>query len=159
MSESAPEDLVFQMGRYKAKIPGGLAYTKDHLWVEPCDIARVGITSYRQRFFVDIQNVEFMVGPGSEMLPNTLMVKIEGVKAVAEILFGLEGVVKELNGELKTDPTLVNSATYEQGWLLKAQGVRGALMSAREYQAFLEEDWKQTFEKLVQERTKMLNIQ
>lgn len=159
MVEPEPKDLIFQMGRYKARIPGGLAFTKDHLWVEPGDVARVGITSYRQRFFVDIQNVEFMVGAGTGMHPNTLMVKIEGVKAVAEILFGLEGVVKEINGELKTDPTLVNSATYEQGWLLKVQGVRGEMMSANEYMAFLEEDWKQTFERLVQERTKMLNIQ
>jgi glycine cleavage system H protein len=159
MSEGSPEDLVFQMGRYKAKIPGRLFYTKDHLWVEPCDIAMVGITSYRQRFFVDIQNVEFMVVPGTEMLPGTLMVKIEGVKAVAEILFGLEGVVTEINGELKVDPTLINSDTYEAGWLLKAQGVRGKLMSAKEYMLFLEADWKQTFERLVQERTKMLNIQ
>lgn len=159
MAKPDTNDLIFQMGRYKARIPGALKYTHDHLWVEPCDVARVGITSYRQRFFVDIQNVEFMVGPGTEMHPNTLMVKIEGVKAVAEILFGLEGVVKEVNVELKTDPTLVNSATYEEGWLLKAQGVRGALMSAQEYMVFLEGDWKKTFERLVQERTKMLNIQ
>jgi len=158
MAQPPSDDLIFQMGRYKARVPFGLLYTKNHLWVEQGAVAKVGITTYRQRFFVDIQNVDYPVAPGDGLLSQTIMAKIEGVKAVAEIEFGLEGIVEELNSELKVDPSLINSAPYEEGWLMKVRDVKGELMTPQEYLRFLEADWKQTFEKLVQERTKALNI-
>ena len=146
------EDLIFQMGKFRAKIPKNLHYTKDHLWILLGNPSTVGITSYKQRFFMDVEDISFSVEVGDNIEPGEQIAQIEGVKAVAEVVAAFKGKVKQINEELDLDPTLINASTYEYGWLLKMEGLQGDLMSSKEYLEFVQRDWEKAVEDIMKDR-------
>ena len=102
-------------------IPAQLRYTKDHEWVKvEGNLATVGITDYAQSqlgdiVFVDIQSEGEHLDLGEEFGA------IEAVKTVAEALMPLSGTVVEVNPELESEPQLVNSDPYGEGWMIKIE--------------------------------------
>jgi glycine cleavage system H protein len=140
----------FLMGKYKAPIPSRFLYNQGHLWIAKGKPSTVGLTSYRQRFFLDIEQISFNVKKGDVLKPKTQIAKIEGVKAVSEVISGFSGMVVEINEELNTDPTLINSSNYEQGWLVKVDGVRGDFLEAQEYIEFIQREWEDTVENILE---------
>lgn len=146
------EELVFQMGKFRARIPDDLLYSKTHLWIKKGEVSTIGITHYKQRFFMDVEDISFNVGPGDVLESGKQIALIEGVKAVAEIVAEFEGEVVEINEELDLDPTLINASTYDYGWLVKVKGLEGELLDPRGYLEFIEKDWEDTVEKIVKER-------
>ena len=125
--------------------PADLNYSKEHEWVrmESADVAIVGITEFAQDslgdvVFVELPEVESEVGQFEKMG------EIESVKAVSDLYSPVGGSVLERNEALVDSPELVNDSPYDKGWMLRIAVANGSdlgkLMSASEYESFLESE-------------------
>ena len=98
-------------------VPDDLRYSSDHEWVRlEGDRVRVGITDYAQDalgdvVFVQVPELSAKVSGGDSFG------EVESTKSVSEIYAPLEGTVVEVNGELESNPELVNSDPYGAGWI------------------------------------------
>lgn len=96
-----------------------LKYTKDHEWVRmEDDIAYVGITDFAQGELGDIVYVEI------ETLNETIEMSdvfgtVEAVKTVSDLFMPITGEVVEINDKLESEPELVNTDPYGEGWMVK----------------------------------------
>lgn len=140
------------MGKYKARVDPELKYSKNHLWVKEGDISTVGLTTYKQRFLMDIMQAALEIDVGTSVKVDDPLLKVEGMKAVAEINAPFSGTVVEFNEILNSNPTMVNSEPYERGWIIKVRELDGELLSAEEYVEFLERDWQESIDSIVAER-------
>jgi glycine cleavage system H protein len=121
--------------------PAELKYTKDHEWirVEGSD-AYIGITEFAQRELGDIVYVDIS-SKGKEVAKEEVFGTVEAVKTVSDLFMPLTGTVNETNPALDSQPELVNTDPYGQGWMVKisiknASEVDG-LLSADAYQALV----------------------
>lgn len=96
-----------------------LKYTKDHEWVRvEGDIAYVGITDFAQGELGDIVYVEIeTLNEKIEM--GDVFGTVEAVKTVSDLFMPISGEVIELNEKLESEPELVNSDPYGDGWMVK----------------------------------------
>ncbi|HTE01687.1 MAG TPA: glycine cleavage system protein GcvH [Mucilaginibacter sp.] len=121
--------------------PAELKYTKDHEWirVEGND-AYIGITEFAQRELGDIVYVDIS-SLGKEVSKEDVFGTVEAVKTVSDLFMPLTGSVNEINPALDSQPELVNSDPYGQGWMVKIS-IKDAsevseLLSAEDYQALV----------------------
>ena len=100
-------------------IPKDLKYTKDHEWVRiDGDTAIVGVTDFAQGELGDIVFVEIeTVDESLDM--EEVFGSVEAVKTVSDLFMPISGEVIEFNEALETDPELVNSDPYGEGWMIK----------------------------------------
>ena len=122
-------------------IPANLKYTKDHEWVSlEGDIATVGITHFAQKELGDIVYVEV------ETLDQTLekdevFGTVEAVKTVSDLFLPLSGEIIEFNEALESNPEIVNSDPYGEGWMIKIKISNSAeidsLLSSESYKEFI----------------------
>jgi glycine cleavage system H protein len=120
-------------------IPAELKYTKDHEWVRmDGDMAVVGITDFAQRELGDIVYVEIET-QGTELGEGDVFGTVEAVKTVSDLFMPISGEVVEVNPALESNPEMVNSDPYGEGWMIKvkASGSISGLMSADEYKALI----------------------
>jgi glycine cleavage system H protein len=121
--------------------PENLRYTKDHEWVRlEGDVAIVGITDFAQHELGDIVYVEIET-VGQELNAGDVFVNVEAVKTVSDLYLPLDGSVTEINPNLNSNPELVNTDPYGEGWMVKmkldnAADVDG-LMDAAAYQSLV----------------------
>ncbi|WP_298541681.1 glycine cleavage system protein GcvH [uncultured Aquimarina sp.] len=100
-------------------IPSDLKYTKDHEWIKiDGDIATVGITDFAQSELGDIVYVEVET-VGEELEQEEVFGTVEAVKTVSDLFLPLTGEIAEFNETLESDPELVNSDPYGDGWMVK----------------------------------------
>ena len=101
-------------------VPEALLYTKDHEWIQLHEdsTATVGITDYAQESLGDITFVEFPSAGESFNRGDTFGV-VESVKAASDLYMPLDAEVLEVNEGVDSEPELLNSDPYQQGWLLK----------------------------------------
>ena len=100
-------------------IPENLKYTEDHEWVKiDGDVATVGITDFAQGELGDIVYVEIET-EGETIEKSELFGTIEAVKTVSDLFMPLSGEVIEFNEELESEPELVNTDPYGEGWMIK----------------------------------------
>lgn len=99
--------------------PAELKYTKDHEWVrvEGGD-AYIGITEFAQRELGDIVYVD-IPSVGKEVAKEEVFGTVEAVKTVSDLFMPLTGTVTEVNPALDSQPELVNSDPYGEGWMVK----------------------------------------
>ena len=96
-----------------------LKYTKDHEWVRvEGDIAYVGITDFAQGELGDIVYVEIET-LNEEIEMGGVFGTVEAVKTVSDLFMPISGEVIELNEKLESEPELVNSDPYGDGWMVK----------------------------------------
>ncbi|MEY2995714.1 MAG: glycine cleavage system H-protein [Actinomycetota bacterium] len=98
-------------------VPDGLLYSSDHEWVRVDGAtARVGITDYAQDALGD---VVFVQAPtvGSSVASGDSFSEVESTKSVSDIYAPVSGVVASVNDRLDSEPALVNSDPYGDGWL------------------------------------------
>ena len=100
-------------------IPKDLKYTKDHEWVRiDGDTAIVGVTDFAQGELGDIVFVEIeTVDESLDM--EEVFGSVEAVKTVSDLFMPISGEIIEFNEALETDPELVNSDPYGEGWMIK----------------------------------------
>ncbi len=99
--------------------PEQLKYTNEHEWIRlDGEFAYVGITDYAQEqlgdiVFVDIPSV------GDTLAQGEVFGTIEVVKTISDLFLPVSGEIIEMNGSLEDNPELVNSDTYDKGWIIK----------------------------------------
>src|SRR6185436_18719656 len=99
--------------------PAQLRYTKDHEWVSlEGNVATVGITDFAQRELGDIVYVDIS-SVGKTLAHEEVFGTVEAVKTVSDLFLPVAGTVLEINPALDTQPELVNTDPYGQGWMIK----------------------------------------
>jgi glycine cleavage system H protein len=120
--------------------PEQLSYTKEHEWLSaPVDgVATVGITSHAADALGDVVFVQ-LPEVGSTVTAGETCGELESTKSVSDLYSPVSGEVTAANQDAVDDPSLVNSAPFEGGWLFKVKvSDEGAdLLSAAEYGAFI----------------------
>lgn len=118
-------------------IPADLLYTKDHEWVKiDGDVATVGVTDFAQGELGDIVYVEIET-EGESLDAGEVFGTVEAVKTVSDLFMPVSGEVMEVNELLESNPEVVNSDPYGDGWMIKIKiSDRGDhLISAEDYKA------------------------
>jgi glycine cleavage system H protein len=101
------------------KIPENLLYTEDHEWVRlENDMAYIGITDFAQHELGDIVYVEIET-LGESLKQHEVFGTVEAVKTVSDLFLPIAGEILEINPKLETNPELVNSDPYGEGWMIK----------------------------------------
>ena len=99
--------------------PAELKYTKDHEWIRlEGNTATIGITEFAQKELGDIVYVEVET-IGKSLKANEVFGTVEAVKTVSDLFLPVDGTINELNGALSSQPELVNSDPYGEGWMIK----------------------------------------
>lgn len=99
--------------------PAELKYTKDHEWIRvEGDIATIGITEFAQRELGDIVYIDINT-IGQEVAKEEVFGTVEAVKTVSDLFMPVAGTVTELNPALDSQPELVNTDPYGEGWMVK----------------------------------------
>ncbi len=102
-------------------VPENLKYTKDHEWVRvEGDIAVVGITDFAQGELGDIVYVEIET-EGESLDQEEVFGSVEAVKTVSDLFMPVSGEIIEFNGNLESNPELVNSDPFGDGWMIKVK--------------------------------------
>ena len=121
--------------------PTDRKYAETHEWflVED-DTVTIGITQYAADELTDITYVE-LPEVGAAFSAGDPVSEVESVKATSEVLTAVPGSVVEVNAALADHPELINDDAFEEGWLMKLKADSldplGALMTAKEYKAFV----------------------
>lgn len=124
-------------------VPQDLRYSKEHEWVRlEGDTATIGITQFAQEQLGDVVFVE-LPEKGATVRQFSSLGVVESVKAASDIYSPISGEVLERNMKVIEKPELVNSAPYEDGWMLKVKLADKAelqkLLSADDYRAHIGE--------------------
>ncbi|YCM44819.1 glycine cleavage system protein GcvH [Verrucomicrobiaceae bacterium 227] len=99
-------------------VPLDLYYTRDHEWVRiDGDVATIGITDHAQEELSDVVFVE--LPDLADVAKADSVAVVESVKAASDIYAPLNGEIIEINVDLVTDPSKVNTEPYKGGWIFK----------------------------------------
>jgi glycine cleavage system H protein len=110
-------------------VPEDLKYAETHEWVRvDKTIGTVGITDHAQAELTDIVFVE-LPKVGAKVTAKQQAAVVESVKAASDIYSPVSGEVTEVNSALESNPALVNTAPYAEGWLFKVQLEEGVDLS------------------------------
>ena len=105
--------------------PDDLRYSKDHEWVRADgSTATIGITSFAADELGDIVFVE-LPEVGAALKQFAAFGVVESVKAVSDLFAPLSGTVSEVNARLQTEPELLNSDPFGEGWIAKVEVADG----------------------------------
>ncbi|MGD8937395.1 MAG: glycine cleavage system protein GcvH [Thiogranum sp.] len=128
-----------------SETPDDLKYSKSHEWVRVNDdgTVTIGVTDHAQAQLGDLVYVE-VPEEGRELEAEEACAVVESVKAASDVYAPLAGTVVAANEALADTPEAVNNDAYGDGWLIRLQpadaAAVNALMSAAEYQAFVESE-------------------
>ncbi len=122
MAESYPEDL---------------RYHPDHDWARvDGDEATFGITWYAQDALGDVVYVD-LPAAGTRVEQGQPFGEVESTKSVSDLYAPLSGTIVERNERLESQPELVNSDPYGEGWMVIIEaddpGAVDGLLSADDY--------------------------
>ena len=100
-----------------SNVPDDLFYTESHEWVRvEGDTARVGITDHAQAELTDVVYVE-LPKVGTQVEARSATAVVESVKAASDIYAPVKGEVVEVNEALSSNPALVNTDPFGDGWI------------------------------------------
>jgi len=119
------------------EIPNDLLYTIEHEWVRlKNNRATVGVTDFAQGQLGDVVFVELPV-EGTELAKESTFGVVESVKTVSDIYAPVTGKVVAVSKDLESQPELVNSDPYGQGWMIEIEfsnsSPEQSLLSADQY--------------------------
>jgi len=127
--------------------PEDLRYTAEHEWARSQDsagggtVVRVGITDYAQEQLGDIVFVQ-LPEVGAAVTGGEPVGEVESTKSVSDIYAPVTGTVVGRNEALESQPELLNSDPYGEGWIVEIQvddpGVLNSLLDAAAYQGMLD---------------------
>ena len=126
--------------------PDDRRYTEQHEWAQVqgptggTTTVRLGITDHAQDALGDIVFVQ-LPNVGEEVAAGNPIGEVESTKSVSDVYTPVAGVVAAVNEALETNPELLNSDPYGDGWLVEISvpGDGGdpteSLLDAAAYQA------------------------
>lgn len=134
MADKASSTLVY---------PADLKYVKTHEYIKvDNDTATIGITAFAADQLGDVTYVE-LPKAGATLKTEQKFGVIESVKSVSDLYMPLSGEVIAVNDRLSSEPELVNSDCYGEGWMLKVKinnrSELDSALSADQYSAFVVE--------------------
>jgi len=120
----------------------GLFYTKDHEWISVDEgVATIGITDYAQQMLGELVFVE-LPPVGKAFAGHEELAVVESTKTASDVYSPMAGEVVEVNGELESQPELVNQDCYKAGWIckLKMADIKSveSLMDSKQYEDYLQ---------------------
>jgi glycine cleavage system H protein len=123
-------------------LPEDLKYTAEHEWVQQGEgVLRIGITDYAQDQLGDIVYVS-LPESGAAIAAGDAVGELESTKSVSDIYAPVSGTVSAVNEALDSQPELVNSDPYGEGWLFEVEAsdeaVPDGLLDAAGYQATID---------------------
>jgi glycine cleavage system H protein len=124
--------------------PEDLRYTAEHEWVRASggSALRVGITDYAQQSLGDIVFVSLPT-VGTDVQPGQPMGEVESTKSVSDVFAPVAGTVLARNETLESQPELLNSDPYGEGWIVEIEvadvAVVDTLLDAAAYRQLLDE--------------------
>ena len=100
-------------------VPENLHYAKTHEWLR-LDGAEgtVGITDHAQAELTDVVYVE-LPAVGKTVKAGEQICVVESVKAASDIYSPVSGTVTAVNDALGSNPALLNTDPYGEGWIFK----------------------------------------
>ena len=105
-------------------IPEDRYYDRErHMWALPDtanDCIRVGIDSLGVGALGDLAYVS-LLEPGTEVSRGASMGTLEAAKMTGEIIAPVSGVIVKRNDAAIADPSVINQAPYENGWIVEIQ--------------------------------------
>jgi len=122
--------------------PAELKYVKTHEWVKTNGdgTATVGITAFAADQLGDVTYVE-LPKAGSKYKTEGRFGVIESVKSVSDLFMPVAGEVLSINDRLSSEPELINSDCYGEGWMLKLKlddaSELDKALSAEQYKEFI----------------------
>lgn len=127
-------------------LPHHLKFTKTHEWLsenEGHNEVTIGITEHAQNLLGDLVFVD-LPEVGQQVLAGDDLGVVESVKAASDFYAPISGQVIAVNHLVNDDPSLVNQAPYEAGWLVKMKAEHPDeiqhLLDANAYQQEIAED-------------------
>jgi glycine cleavage system H protein len=118
--------------------PQQLRYSKEHEWLSAAEdgVSTVGITEFAANALGDVVYAQ-LPEVGSTVTAGETCGELESTKSVSDLYSPVTGEVTEVNESVVDDPSLVNSAPFEGGWLFKVRVTEepADLLSADEYNA------------------------
>ncbi|GAA1941802.1 glycine cleavage system protein GcvH [Streptomyces durmitorensis] len=119
--------------------PQQLRYSKEHEWLSAVveGVATVGITEHAANALGDVVFAQ-LPEVGETVTAGETCGELESTKSVSDLYSPVTGEVVESNQDVVEDPSLVNSAPFEGGWLFKVRVADEPqdLLSADEYTEF-----------------------
>lgn len=119
--------------------PQQLRYSKEHEWLSAAEdgVSTVGITEFAANALGDVVFAQ-LPAVGEDVTAGESCGELESTKSVSDLYSPVSGEVTEINQNVVDDPSLVNSAPFEGGWLFKVRvtGEQDELLTADEYAAF-----------------------
>lgn len=101
-----------------AAVPDDLRYTEEHEWVRlDADQVTVGITDFAQQQLGDVVFVD-LPEPGTHVEQGQTFGEIESTKSVSDLYAPVSGTIAARNEQLESQPEIVNSAPFTDGWLV-----------------------------------------
>jgi glycine cleavage system H protein len=99
------------------RIPDGLRYSRDHLWVlVDGEQARIGITDHHQDALGEIVFAK-LPQVGDAVAAGQTAAEVESSKSVSDVYAPISGSVVGVNERLVDSPGLLNTDPYGSGWL------------------------------------------
>ena len=116
--------------------PKDYRYLETHEWHkrEADGTIALGITHFAADELTDITFVS-LPKVGDKVTKGQRWGEIESVKATSDLYCGVSGTVSAVNDQLSSNPGLVNSDSYNSGWMLKIKP-----SNASEFDALLSSD-------------------
>ena len=125
-------------------VPDSLRYTDQHEWIKvEGKTGTIGVTDFAQNSLSDMTYVE-LPEVGRVVKKGDELAAIESCKAAASIYAPLAGTVVAVNEELESDPGLINTGPYGEGWICKIEiddeAELAELLSAEQYAPLCREE-------------------
>ncbi|WP_434596884.1 glycine cleavage system protein GcvH [Streptomyces sp. A5-4] len=118
--------------------PQQLRYSKEHEWLATAEdgVATIGITEFAANALGDVVYAQ-LPEVGDAVTAGETCGELESTKSVSDLYAPVTGEVTEFNQDVVDDPSLVNSAPFEGGWLFKVRVTQEPddLLTADEYTA------------------------
>lgn len=117
--------------------PDDRRYTEEHEWAR-ADGRRltVGITAYAQDALGDVVYID-LPATGTRVEQGQPFGEVESTKSVSDLYAPVTGTIVERNETLESNPELVNSDPYGDGWMVvieaEEEGGGADLLSAADY--------------------------
>jgi glycine cleavage system H protein len=133
--------LDYRRAKFSARLEQDRLYTRGHHWLlrQEGRLWRVGLTAFAVRMLGEPVELDFEVEPGVTIEAGEAIGRIEGFKAVADLVSPLAGVFGGANPILRDRIDLIHSDPQGEGWLYALEGEPGEdCLDVREYARLLD---------------------
>jgi glycine cleavage system H protein len=96
-----------------------IKFHPEHAWITiDGNLGIIGVSDFAQQqlgeiIYVDLPKIDFEIKVGDPLCA------LESNKVATDVISPVSGVIKEVNGALDEEPSLINSDPYGEGWLVK----------------------------------------